>query len=340
MLKASWSVNFIGAKHLEDVFGEKLTKGSATPPDSQVKSFVARIQNLTIFHSHSNGHFPTTCSMRKTKWAQVPTKPLWKWSSACSNSVRWKSASAFVRVIPTWRVWNLKYDSNLWFVLWSSLIPNQCEDKQRDISRTWEFLDDSTAMLVYFWISVSHWQMNIPEDNLSILQGLCPKSKPAIASAERGYHGKVFWYLCINKIATEYGNFGTAFGYLKSEFFDGLKAKNLLMAMRLQKRSSWKVGCVCDSSSNIIKAAATLCMANWDKKVNWGESEQLHKFKFADQILWPTAVTLCKANWVKTDLMATLEIVFRMNYVFFLWNLLDFSSSKSKTWRQCLDERR
>ena len=40
-------------------------------------------------------------------------------------------------------------------------------------------------------LNASHWQMNIPEDNLSILQGLCPKSKPAIASAERGYHGKV-----------------------------------------------------------------------------------------------------------------------------------------------------
>ena len=45
--------------------------------------------------------------------------------------------------------------------------------------------------------------------------------------------------------------------------------------MRLQKRSSWKVGCVSDSSSNIIKAAATLCKANWHKKGSFCKSVNL-----------------------------------------------------------------
>ena len=43
---------------------------------------------------------------------QKQTNPLWKWRSACSNSVRWKRASAFARVIPMWSAWNLKCETN------------------------------------------------------------------------------------------------------------------------------------------------------------------------------------------------------------------------------------
>ena len=55
--------------------------------------------------------------------------------------------------------------------------------------------------------------------------------------------------------------------YLKMaiELARRLMPKNLLMATRLQKSSSWKVGCTSDSASNILRAVATLCKANWVK---------------------------------------------------------------------------
>ena len=55
--------------------------------------------------------------------------------------------------------------------------------------------------------------------------------------------------------------------YLKMaiELARRLMPKNLLMATRLQKSSSWKVGWTSDSVSNILRAVATLCKANWFK---------------------------------------------------------------------------
>ena len=104
---------------------------------------------------------------------QTPTNPLWKCSRACSNSVRWKSASAFVRVIPIWSARNLGGD----------LINYSLAAIQQGIpSLIWFGLQRGEYLTATNLILVIH--KRIPQHNLSILQRPCPKGKPAVASAE------------------------------------------------------------------------------------------------------------------------------------------------------------
>ena len=222
VLMTRCSVNIWEAKHLEDIFWEKLTKGSATPPDPQVERLVARIQSLTISHSCSNAHFTTTCNMRKPKKGQKNTTTHYE-SRVCV---------AHTRTIPEQNFFGQKYapghcgsgvvpaqiqsGGKVLLLLWGSsqraefgtwdliIIFDLCSGPplvQSDLQSMWQLSKRYFWNMRILWgisnvgllLDASHWQMNIPEDNLSILQGLCPKSKPAIASAERGYHGKVFW---------------------------------------------------------------------------------------------------------------------------------------------------
>ena len=166
------SLCFLDSANLEDISWKELSKCPATPPDSQVEGFVARIQNLrgsdvgqaTVVYLLGVDCF--------VMW-QTPTNPLWKCSRACSNSVRWKSASAFVRVIPIWSARNLGGD----------LINYSLAAIQQGIpSLIWFGLQRGEYLTATNLILVIH--KRIPQHNLSILQRPCPKGKPAVASAE------------------------------------------------------------------------------------------------------------------------------------------------------------
>ena len=96
--------------NLEDIVWKKFTQSAPTSSDSQVERLVSWIQDLweilKILVSSGLGGL-----LLHSDW-QNRTNPLWKWRSACSNSVRWKRASAFARVIPMWSAWNLKCETN------------------------------------------------------------------------------------------------------------------------------------------------------------------------------------------------------------------------------------
>ena len=73
---------------------------------------------------------------------------------------------------------------------------------------------------------------------------------------------------------------------------------NLLIAMSLQKRSSWKVGWTSDSSSNILRAAATLCKASWVNQSQVGNLS-LSLFNYLRFALVHEAVGMFKVHLVK-----------------------------------------
>ena len=60
-------------------------------------------------------------------------------------------------------------------------------------------MEHDNSMMGYqeCWSLFCMSQPLIPEDNLSILQGLCPKGEPAIAGAESSDHETVFFLMTL-----------------------------------------------------------------------------------------------------------------------------------------------
>ena len=79
-------------------------------------------------------------------------------------------------------------EPEVWLLVSSSLIPNKYEPSMTAQMRLFG--------IVSLLLNISRWKW-IPQDNLSILQGLCPKGKPAIAGAVNDNQGRCQWKLDI-----------------------------------------------------------------------------------------------------------------------------------------------